>query len=423
MLSPSLHHQEVQAALRATVAIVLAGGRGTRLMQLTDHEAKPAVPFAGKFRIIDFPLSNCVNSGIRRIGVLTQYKGHTLIQHVQRGWGFLKAELSEFIEVWPAQQQISDDAWYRGTADAVFQNLQLISGHEPDYVLVLAGDHVYRQDYAALMAHHIETGADVTVPCIEVPKEEASAFGIVAADGNDVIESFVEKPADPPTIAGDPTRSYASMGIYLFNRDILVEHLNRDAGETGSSHDFGKDLIPFLVPRAKVVAHSFGRSCINSVENPEPYWRDVGTLDAYWEANIDLTTVTPSLDLYDDTWPIWTYQVQRPPAKFVFDDDERRGTAIDSMVSAGCIVSGGTVRRSLLYNNVRVNSYAVVEDTVVLPDSDIGRRAEVRRAVIGPGCQIPEGMTIGSDPEEDARRFNLSPKGITLVTKDMLDAL
>ncbi len=423
MVSRSPHYQDVQAALRATVAIVLAGGRGTRLMQLTDHEAKPAVPFAGKFRIIDFPLSNCVNSGIRRIGVLTQYKGHTLIQHVQRAWGFLKAELSEFIEVWPAQQQISDDAWYRGTADAVFQNLKLISGHEPDHVLVLAGDHVYRQDYAALIAHHLETGADVTVSCIEVPKDEATGFGIVGVDEHDIIRSFVEKPADPPTIPGDPTSSYASMGIYVFNRDVLVEHLHRDAGEISSSHDFGKDLIPFLVSRVKVVAHAFSKSCINSEDNPVPYWRDVGTLDAYWEANIDLTTVTPSLDLYDETWPVWTYQVQRPPAKFVFDDDDRRGTAVDSLVSAGCIVSGGTVRRSLLYNNVRVNSYALVEDTVVLPDTDIGRHAEIGRAVIGPGCQIPEFMTIGKNPADDARRFYVSPKGVTLVTRDMLQML
>ena len=423
MLSPSPHHQDVQAALRATVALVLAGGRGSRLMQLTDHEAKPAVPFAGKFRIIDFPLSNCLNSGIRRIGVLTQYKGHTLIQHVQRGWGFLKAELSEFIEVWPAQQQISDDAWYRGTADAVFQNMQLISGHEPDYVLVLAGDHVYRQDYAALIAHHIESEADVTVSCIEVPKAEATGFGVVAADENDVIQSFVEKPADPPTIPGDPTRSYASMGIYVFNRELLVEHLLRDADETASSHDFGKDLIPFLVPRVRVIAHSFTKSCISSEANPEPYWRDVGTLDAYWEANIDLTTVTPSLDLYDETWPVWTYQVQRPAAKFVFDDDDRRGMAVDSLVSAGCIVSGGRVRGSLLYNNVRVNSYAVVEDSVILPDSDIGRRAEIHRTVIGPDCQIPEGLVVGLDPELDAKRFHVSPKGVTLITKDMLEAL
>lgn len=415
---------DINLELRSTLALVLAGGRGSRLMNLTDDEAKPAVPFGGKFRIIDFPLSNCINSGIRRVAVLTQYKAHNLIQHVQRGWGFLRAEINEFIELWPAQQQTRDESWYKGTADAVYQNLTMMARHHPKYVLVLAGDHVYRQDYSRMLAHHIESGADVTVGCVEVPRAEATAFGVVGVDDTDRIISFLEKPADPPAIPDDPQRAFASMGIYVFSYDFLVEELTRDADDTGSARDFGKDILPHLVAvGARLQAHRFSASSISSPGQSEPYWRDVGTVDAYWAANIDLTSVTPDLDLYDSRWPIWTYQVQRPSAKFVFDNDERRGMAVDSVVSAGCVVSGSSVRRSLLSNNVRVNSYSTVTDTVVLPDCDIGRHSRITRAVLGAGCQIPEGLVVGEDAQADARRFHRTEGGITLVTQPMLDAL
>lgn len=416
---------DLQTALKNTLALVLAGGRGSRLMHLTETLAKPAVPFAGKFRIIDFPLSNCIHSGIRKVAVPTQYKAHLLIQHVQRGWGFLRAELQEFIEVWPAQQQTAEEVWYRGTADAVYQNLDLIQAIAPQYILVLAGDHVYKQDYSRMLAQHIQRQAEVTVACVEVPREQATQFGVVGVDENDQIVSFLEKPADPPAIPDQPDRSFASMGIYVFNADFLIDQLVRDADTEGSSRDFGKDLLPHLVQRSKIFAHRFKDSCVMTAGagSEEPYWRDVGTVDAYWEANIDLTRVTPDLDLYDPNWPVWTSQEQRPSAKFVFDDDERRGEALDSMVSAGCIISGGTVRRSILFNNVRVNSYTTIEDSVVLPGCDIGRYARLKKVLLGPDCQIPEGMVIGEDRDEDAKRFYITEKGVVLVTAPMLEAL
>lgn len=411
---------DLNRALRGTLALVLAGGRGSRLYNLTDEEAKPAVPFGGKFRIIDFPLSNCVNSGIRRIAVPTQYKSHTLIQHIQRAWGFFRAEINEFVELWPAQQQTQAESWYRGTADAVFQNLDLIRQHDPDYILVLAGDHVYRQDYSRLLAQHIANGADLTISCVEVPIAKAREFGVVKADESGRIVEFLEKPANPPCIPGIPDQAYASMGIYVFNRAYLDGLLQADAINEESSHDFGKDLIPSQIGKAKLFAHSFSDSCVSTPGAQEPYWRDVGTVDAYWEANLDLTAVTPELDLYDAEWPIWTYQIQKPPAKFVFDNDDRRGLAVDSLVSAGCVVSGATVRRSLLYSCVRVNSYAVVEDSVLLPDADIGRRAVLRKVIVGTGCQIPEGLVVGEDPELDAKRFFRTPGGVVLITPPML---
>ncbi|MBF0093545.1 MAG: glucose-1-phosphate adenylyltransferase [Alphaproteobacteria bacterium] len=417
---------DLHNAVRNTFALVLAGGRGTRLMALTDDEAKPAMPFAGKFRIIDFPLSNCINSGIRQMAVLTQYKAHTLIQHIQRGWGFLRAEINEFVELWPAQQQLDSGSWYLGTADAVFQNLSLLRSRAPKYVLILAGDHIYKQDYSKLLAHHIETKADVTVSCIDVPLKDATGFGVVHVDENDVITEFLEKPAHPPCIPDRPDHAFASMGIYIFNAEVLFDWLERDAIDDSSSHDFGKDIIPALVRRGKVVAHRFGDSCVSCAvprAGAEPYWRDVGTLDAYWAANIDLTTVTPELDLYDNTWPIWTYQVQKPACKFVFDDDERRGMAVDSVLSAGCVVSGGTVRRSLLFSCVRVNSYTLIEDTVVLPNTDIGRHCRLRKAVVGTGCNIPEGLVVGEDPALDAKRFYVTEGGVTLITAPMLARL
>jgi len=413
---------DLNRALKNTLALVLAGGRGSRLMHLTESQSKPAVPFAGKFRIIDFPLSNCLNSGIRRIGVATQYKAHTLIQHIQHGWGFLRAELHEFVEIWPAQQQTEDESWYRGTADAVYQNLNIIKGHDPEYVLILAGDHIYKQDYSRLITQHIASDADVTVSCIEVPREEAKGFGVVDADADGNIVGFLEKPAEPPTIPGDPNTSFASMGIYVFNAEFLYEQLCRDQNLETSSHDFGADILPDLVGRCKMMAHRFADSCVMSKGQTEAYWRDVGTLDAYWNANMDLVSVTPALNLYDQDWPIWTYQEHWPAAKFVFDDDDRRGCAIDSLVSSGCIVSGSTIKRSLLFNNVRVNSFCKIEDSVVLPNVEIGRGTTIKKALIDDGCHIPGGMMIGVDQKLDAERFHVTQNGIVTVTKHMLQS-
>ncbi len=411
---------DIGHVLRNTLAIVLAGGRGVRLKALTDDQAKPSMPFGGKFRIVDFPLSNCINSGVRRVSVVTQYRAHTLIRHIQRGWNFLRGELGEFVELWPAQQQTDAGSWYLGTADAVYQNLAVIRGHAPKYVLILAGDHVYKQDYGRLLASHVESGAEVTVSCVEVPQSRASGFGIVHTDADGNIVSFLEKPADPPSIPGRPGVSYASMGIYVFDTEALMETLESDAANEDSSHDFGTDILPRLVARRRVVAHPFARSCVMSEGATEPYWRDVGTLDAFWEANLDLTHVTPSLDLYQASWPIWTYQAQRPAAKFVFDDDDRRGMAVDALVSAGCVISGGTVRRSLLFTDTRVNSYSLVEDAVVLPGVDVGRRCVLKKVIVGARCRIPEGLVVGEDPEDDARRFYRTESGITLITEAML---
>jgi len=412
-------HPRLEAALaRETYAVVLAGGRGSRLKGLTEWRAKPAVPFAGKFRIVDFTLSNCVNSGVRRIGVATQYKAQSLIRHLQRGWSFLDGRLGEFIDLLPAQQQV-EELWYKGTADAVFQNLDVLRRAGGRYVLVLSGDHVYKMDYGRLLAWHAERGADLTVACLEVPLEEARAFGVISIDAAHRVASFAEKPAQPQPIPGRPEHALANMGVYVFNADFLYELLIRDADEPGSSHDFGKDVIPYAVPRYRVFAHRFAESCVG-MPGSHPYWRDVGTLDAYWDANMELIKVTPELNLYDERWPIWTHQEQLPPAKFVFDDDDRRGMAVDSMVSGGCIVSGAQVRRSLLFSNVRVEDHALVEDSVVLPSVTVGRGAVLRRAIIDRRCRIPDGMAIGVDPEEDRRRFEVTERGITLVVPEML---
>jgi len=405
---------------RASFALVLAGGRGSRLMQLTDWRSKPAVPFGGKFRIIDFTLSNCVNSGIRRIGVATQYKAQSLIHHLQRGWSFFDGRFQEFIDLLPAQQQISAN-WYQGTADAVFQNLDLLRRNHPKYVLVLSGDHIYKMDYGRMLAQHAQSEADLTLACIDVPRMDASAFGVLHAEGSGRVKSFVEKPADPPAMPGYPDRALANMGVYIFNAEFLYEQLIRDSQEPQSSHDFGKDVIPHCVPRYRVYAHNFAASCVGRQENSPPYWRDVGTIDAYWEANMELTKVTPELNMYDEDWPIWTQQEQLPPAKFVFnDEDGRRGIAIDSLVSGGNIIAGGSVYRSLLFSNVRVRSYAMVEDSVILPNVEIGCNAHLRRTVIDKYCNIPEGMKIGFDAELDRKHFHVTEKGITLVTPEML---
>ncbi|WP_404325818.1 glucose-1-phosphate adenylyltransferase [Aerophototrophica crusticola] len=416
--------QELRQAPRHALALILAGGRGSRLRQLTDRRAKPAVHFGGKFRIIDFALSNCINSGFRRISVMTQYKSHSLLRHLQRGWNFLRGEIGEFIDLLPAQQRIDETSWYQGTADAVFQNLDILRSHGAEWVLILAGDHIYKMDYSNMLTAHIRTQADVTVACIEVPRAQASGFGVMHVDEQDRVVSFLEKPSDPPPMPGRPDMSLASMGIYIFNAKFLYDQLERDARDPASSRDFGKDIIPYLVPRANVMAHHFEQSCVyNRAPGSEPYWRDVGTVDAYWEANLDLCHVSPSFDLYDREWPIFTYQEQLPPAKFVFDDDGRRGMAVDSMVSAGCIISGSVVRRSLLFNQVRMHSYSTLTDTVVLPEVEIHRNCRITKAVIDRGCVLPPGLVVGENPEDDARRFYRTDSGVVLVTRDMLARL
>ncbi len=416
----SIDKIDSNSALSKTLAIVLAGGRGSRLKQLTDTRSKPAVPIAGKFKIIDFPLSNCINSGIRHIAVVTQYRSHTLNQHVQRGWSFLQSDLNEFIELWPAQQQTADESWYLGTADAVYQNLSMIDTVNPDYILVLAGDHVYKQNYSLMLKEHINKKADISVACIEVSPEEARDFGVLGIDEDENIISFVEKPEHPPTIPGKQDRCLASMGIYIFNTKMLFEDLTKDSFDTHSTHDFGKDVIPASIGAHKIVAHPFERSCIKNPNYEEPYWRDVGTLSAYWEVNIDLTKLLPRLDLYDENWPIRTVHYQRPAAKFNYNFQERLGTAINSVVSAGCIVSGSTVEQSILFNNVRVNSYSYLKECVVLPNCDIGRHCRLTRVVIDSNCQIPEGTIIGENPELDAERFYRNENGIVLVTASMI---
>ncbi|MDH3971980.1 MAG: glucose-1-phosphate adenylyltransferase [Gammaproteobacteria bacterium] len=400
---------------RSTLALILAGGRGSRLRQLTLWRAKPAVPFGGKFRIIDFPLSNCLNSGIRMIGVLTQYKAHSLIQHIQNGWSFLRGEFKEFVELLPAQQRIQD-SWYSGTADAVYQNLDIIRTHKPEYVLVLAGDHVYKMDYGPMIAQHADSDADMTVGCIDVPLDDAKGFGVLSVDTGGRVTGFDEKPDEPQSIPGKPGRVLASMGIYVFNTAFLYEQLIKDADSTYSTHDFGKDIIPALIEKYRVHSYSF----LNSPHGQAAYWRDVGTIDSFWQANLELIGVLPELNLYDDDWPIWTYQEQLPPAKFIFDDDDRRGMALDSMVSGGCLISGATVRHSLLFSDVRVNSHAILQDVVVLPSVKIGRHCRITRAVIDKGCDLPEGTVIGENPEADAERFYVSPGGVVLVTPEML---
>jgi len=405
---------------KRAVALVLAGGRGSRLKSLTDRRAKPAVYFGGKFRIVDFALSNCLNSGIRRIGVITQYKSHSLLRHVQRGWGFLKSEMNEFVDLLPAQQRVDEESWYRGTADAVYQNQDILAGYGADYVVVLAGDHIYKMNYALMLADHVSKGRDCTVGCIAVPRAEAVAFGVMAVDENHMIVDFVEKPADPPPMPGDPDRALASMGIYIFNSRFLYEELERDIADPTSNHDFGKDIIPRAVKNGNAAAHPFELSAVGTRRNEEPYWRDVGTIDAYWDANIDLTATDPKLNLYDTRWPIWTYQSQLPPAKFVHDQTDRRGIAVESLVSGGCIVSGA-VHRSVLFSSVRVHSYSNVNWSVLLPEVQIGRRARLSRCVVDRGVEIPDGLVIGEDPEEDAKHFRLSENCITLVTLFMIE--
>lgn len=405
----------VSRLTRNTLALILAGGRGSRLKQLTSWRAKPATPFGGKFRIIDFTLSNCINSGIRRMAVLTQYKAHSLILHIQKGWGFLRGEFGEFVELWPAQQRLKS-SWYQGTADAVYQNLDIIRNHNPQYILVLAGDHIYKMDYGNMIAYHVEQGADLTVGCIEVPRKRAQEYGIITIDPAHRVVGFREKPADPEPLPGDAELSLASMGIYVFNARFLYEQLIKDADTTHSNHDFGKDVIPSVIKQYRVSAYPFR----DVQKKTRSYWRDVGTVDAFWEANIELVGVDPELNLYDENWPIWTYQEQLPPAKFVFNDDNRRGMAVDSMLSGGCILSGGYVSSSLLFSNVKVHSYSRLNHAVVMPHVDIGRHCRLSKVIIDEGCQIPQNTVIGEESEQDAKKYYISEGGVVLVTPEML---
>jgi glucose-1-phosphate adenylyltransferase len=412
-----------QPLARDAMAYVLAGGRGSRLKELTDKRAKPAVYFGGKTRIIDFALSNALNSGVRRLAVATQYKAHSLIRHLQNGWNFLRPERNESFDILPASQRVSETQWYEGTADAVYQNIDIIESHACDFMVILAGDHIYKMDYEVMLRQHVETGADVTVGCLEVPRLEATAFGVMHVDANDVITDFMEKPADPPSIPGMPNTALASMGIYVFNTKFLMDELRRDAHTPGSRRDFGGDIIPYIVRHGKAVAHRFSTSCVRSAQETVSYWRDVGTVDAYWEANIDLTDVVPELDLYDTQWPIWTYAEIKPPAKFVHDEDGRRGMAVSSLVSGDCIVSGAALRRSLICTGARINSYSTLEEAVILPEVTIGRKARLSRVVVDRGVIIPEGLVVGEDPELDARRFRRTDRGVCLITQSMIDRL
>ena len=422
--TPPEQRPSVKAPLsRHAMAYVLAGGRGSRLMELTDRRAKPAVYFGGKSRIIDFALSNALNSGIRRIGVATQYKAHSLIRHLQRGWNFFRPERNESFDILPASQRVSEEHWYEGTADAVFQNIDIIQDYEPRYIIILAGDHIYKMDYEVMLQQHVDSGADVTIGCLEVTREEATGFGVMHVDDDDRIVAFVEKPKDPPAMPGKPDKALASMGIYVFDACFLFDQLRRDAADPESSRDFGKDIIPYIVKHGKAVAHHFERSCVRSTAEARPYWRDVGTVDAYAEANLDLTDLIPDLDLYDQNWPIWTYGEITPPAKFVHDTEGRRGQAISSLVSGGCIVSGASLKRTLLFTGVRVNSFSTVENAVILPYVDVGRSVRLTNVVVDRGVKIPAGLVVGEDPEEDARRFRRSPSGISLITQSMIDRL
>jgi glucose-1-phosphate adenylyltransferase len=401
-----------------TLAMIMAGGRGERLRGLTEHRCKPATPFGGKFRIIDFVLSNCVNSGIRQISLLTQYKGQSLIQHVQRGWSYLRGELGEFVDVIPAQQQVGKH-WYRGTADCIYQNLDYVRSHGPRHVLVLAGDHIYKMDYGPMIAYHVQRGADITVGVVEVPRQEARELGVLSVTERNNVTKFTEKPADPEAMPGNPEVALASMGIYIFNTQLLEQLLIEDAADENSSHDFGKDIIPKAIERLYVFAYPF-RNVQTRAQN---YWRDVGTVDAFYEANLELTHVSPELNVYDEEWPIWTYQVQQPPSKFVLDDEGRCGTAINSMVAGGAIISGAVVRGSLLFSAVHVDERSSVERSIVMPGVHIGRNCVIRRAIIDENCDIPDGMQIGVDPVADRERFDVTPRGVVLVTPKMLAVL
>lgn len=409
---------------KKTVALVLAGGRGSRLYNLTDNRAKPAVYFGGKFRIIDFVLSNCLNSGIRKIGVVTQYKSHSLLRHLQRGWSFLRGELNEFIDLLPAQQRIDEEHWYRGTADAIYQNIDILKSYDAEYIVVLAGDHIYKMDYSEMLRDHVKSGRECTVGCVEIPKEEAFAFGIMGIDEDRNITNFVEKPlTDAPTIPGDDTRCLASMGIYVFNTKYLYEMLEEDIKNPNSSHDFGKDIIPAAVAKSEALAHPFSMSCVPQVDGVAPYWRDVGTIDSFWEANLDLASNMPELNLYDKHWPIWTAQEQLPPAKFVPGKTGKHGVMTNSLASGGCIVLGSEISHSVLFSNVVISSFCEIDQSVLLPQVRVRENCTLKKVVVDRGCEIPANTVIGVDAELDAKRFHRTDTGVVLVTQDMLDKL
>ena len=414
-MNPKKSGRFVSRLTRSTMAMIMAGGRGSRLEDLTAIRAKPATPFGGKFRIIDFPLSNCVNSGIRQVFILTQYKAHSLIQHVQRGWGYLRGEFGEFIQIVPAQQQIGE-SWYKGTADSIYQNLDLVREHAPDQILILAGDHIYKMDYGPMIASHTENNADITVGVIRVPLHEATQFGVMTVDEKNLVTHFDEKPANPQSIPGNPDAAMASMGIYVFNREFLLKTLETDAIDPDSEHDFGKNIIPQSIENCRVYAYPFQ----DVKTRAQSYWRDVGTLDAYFRANLELIYIHPELNLYDEEWPIWTYQEQLPPAKFVLDDSGRIGMATNSMVSGGCIVSGAYVKQSLLFSSVSVNEGSEVIQAVVLPQAQIGKNCRITRAIIDKRCVIPDGTVIGEDHADDAKRFRVTSEGVVLVCPHML---
>ena len=405
-----------------TMAFVLAGGRGSRLKELTDRRAKPAVNFGGKTRIVDFALSNALNSGIRKMSIATQYKAHSLIRHIQRGWNFFRAERNEYLDILPASQRIDEVNWYKGTADAVRQNIDIIDSYDVEYIIVLAGDHIYKMDYEIMLEHHVESGADVTVGCIEVPREEAKAFGVMHVNDEGLITAFLEKPADPPPMPGNPDQALASMGIYVFDWKFLRELLLADADDDNSSHDFGHDLIPTIVKNGKAVAHEFSRSCVRAGLEDKPYWRDVGTIDAYWQANIDLTDFVPELDIYDRSWPVWTYAEIVPPAKFIHDEEGRRGAAISSLIAGDTVISGSVVKNSLISTGGRLHSYSSVTYSVLLPRVQVNRSARLKNCVVDSGIDIPAGLVVGEDPEADAKYFRVTDGGITLITRDMIDA-
>lgn len=405
---------------RDTLALVMAGGRGTRLKELTLQRAKPATPFGGKFRIIDFTLSNCINSGMCRIGVLTQYKSHSLLHHLHAGWSFLHSRFGEFVRIMPADQNESNDSWYKGTADAIYQNIDFIRAHHPKRVLILAGDHIYKMDYGELLRHHIETGADCTVSCVETPIEDAREFGVMQVNPRLWVSRFEEKVPNPSPIPGNPDMALASMGIYVFDTEFLLEELTRDAQDPESSHDFGKDILPKIIKTAKVSAYRFR----DMYDNSKPgFWRDVGTLDAYWKANMDLLDVTPEFNMYDEQWPIWTCPEQLPPAKFVLNNNSARGMAVDSLITSGCIISGARVERSIFFESARVGNRSTVKESLILPNARIGRDCRISRAIIDSNCIVPDGMVIGEDPEWDSRYFTRTDEGVVLVTQSMLDAV
>ncbi|WP_321449905.1 glucose-1-phosphate adenylyltransferase [uncultured Cohaesibacter sp.] len=415
--------RETSKLANQSMAFILAGGKGSRLQELTEKRSKPAMYFGGKSRIIDFALSNAVNSGIRRIGIATQYKAHSLIRHLQRGWSFLREERNEFLDILPASQRMNDEAWYQGTSDAIYQNIDILESYGPKYIVILAGDHIYKQDYALMVRQHVETGADVTVGSIEVPLEEAKAFGVMKVDKDDRILDFIEKPENPPAMPNDPERALASMGIYVFEAKFLYDILREEACNPDTHHDFGKDIIPKLVKGGKAIAHPFSRSCIRSGLETKPYWRDVGTIDAFWEANIDLTDFIPELDIYDNDWPIWTHQELTPPAKFIHDEEGRRGQAVSSMVSGGCIISGSSLNRCLLFTGVKAHSFSKMSGVVALPYAEINRKAQLKDVVVDRDVKIPAGLVVGEDPELDAKRFRRTEKGICLITQSMIDRL